>query len=112
MKNYSMANKDMEIIRGKVPLNIDHINNLNGHSKFNPQKQFNNRHHLHNGKTINIFEENLYSRPILRGYGSTATPQKVPEIIDNQMQKEEIRKAVAYVQANNPNAVDHGAKFE
>ena len=48
---------DMEMLRGRVPLDIDNKNNLNASTKAKPMKNFSNAHHSQNH---NIFEEPIY----------------------------------------------------
>lgn len=49
--------RDMEFLRGRVPLDIDNKNNLNASTKQHPQKNVQNAHHSLNH---NIFEEPIY----------------------------------------------------
>jgi len=85
----------MEQIRGRVNLNIDYVNNKNGSTQYNPMK-LNDVYNLHHNKNHNIFEEDLYKVSPIQKYG----------YVDQR--DDSIQRAVAFVQAANPNAIGNG----
>lgn len=81
----------MEEIRGKVPLNIDHYNNLNLSTQANPHKIFPQYMPQYDDMPQGVF------------YAQSPTP-----LMQNQYVDDSVRRAVAFVQAANPNAIGNG----